>query len=431
MTESFLHYLWKHSLYCFVQLKTTDGKTLKIIHPGYPHQDAGPDFKQAIIKINDMIWAGDVEIHLHSSDWFKHGHQDDLKYQSVVLHVVFEHDTDIPRSACELFPTLELKEYIPKKMLEEYLKLSLSENELPCKSQLHQINDLQFAALLSGKAMERLLNRQKMIFDIVNQCQGNWNEAFFRILTINFGFKTNSAAFELLGKSISFKHLLSHANARLQIYALIFGQAGMLEIETEDSYQKALFSEYQYLKYKYKLTSIHEKNWNYLRLRPKNFPCVRLAQLSELLFRSPDLFQKILLEENIENLSVLFSCKPHDYWQTHYHFSKISKKHDTSLGKNTTNLLLINTVSPILFAYATFHGNSDLQQRAFDILENIPFEENNITQFYKNAGFPAHKALYSQAILELKAHSCSKKKCLDCSIGSYIIKGNNNESTNC
>lgn len=422
MQESFLHYVWKHRLYDFQNLKTTADEIVSVIHPGFSHVHAGPDFKQAMIKIDEVTWAGDVEIHIHSSDWFKHQHQYDPKYQSIILHVVYEHDTEIRREAGELFPTIELKKYIPKRMIERYRELSLSENVLPCRNQIEHIDKLNFTSFLSGFAMERLMNRQNAIFEILKQCKNDWEETFFRMLLLGFGFKTNATAFELMGKSLPFRHLKKHTDAKKQIYALIFGQAGMLEKEEEDTYYQILQSEYQYLKYKYNLIPIQEKNWNYLRLRPPNFPCIRLAQLSELLFRSPDLFHKLLYDEKAVSDNRCLSYPPDDYWQTHFYFGKTTHRRNVSLGEGAANLLLINTVVPVLFAYATFHGDEKMQIRALTILENIAFEENSITHFYREAGFPSDGALYSQAILELNKNYCPRKLCLKCAIGSAILR---------
>ena len=335
MTESFLHYVWRHTLYQFADIHTTDGCRLQVVHPGYPHQDAGPDFKQAIIKIDDITWAGDVELHLKSSDWLKHGHQNDAKYRSVILHVVYEHDTDILRMPGEHYPTLALKNYIPQPLLEEYLKLSRSENDLPCQAQLSMLSRLQLTSILSGKAIERLFHKQEHIVSIVNQCQANWEEAFFRILAMNFGFKTNTTAFELLGRSLPFKYIQKHAQVRTQVYALLFGQAGMLEENIiEDDYCHALFEEYHYLKYKYRLTPIPEKSWNYLRLRPRNFAALRLAQLSELLHNHPHLFQQMREFPEQEQIEKLFVCSPHPYWETHSKFGKTTTKRDcTQIGR--------------------------------------------------------------------------------------------------
>ena len=422
MTESFLHYVWKNKIFQFLDLKTTDNEDIKIIHPGFPHQDAGPDFKQAIVRIGGITWAGDVEIHVNSSDWLKHRHQFDPKYQSVALHVVYNFDCIIKRSEYEHISTLELKNYIPDKVIEEYQKLSLSDNILPCRLEVKNFSALQFSSFLSGIAMDRMLGKQNCIFEIVRNCSEDWNESFFRLLAVNFGFKTNAPAFELLGRSLPYKILCKHSNSRLQIYSMIFGQAGMLEDELDDPYFIQLQNEYQYLRYKYKLSSIHKKSWNYLRLRPQNFPCIRLAQFSEIIYNTSDFLYKYLFTGDFESLIEVFKKEPHVYWKTHYHFGKITAEHNVSLGKKTENLIFINTLIPLLFAFGTFRGDERIQEKAILLLENIDFEENRTTVFYKEAGFPADNALFSQAILELHQRYCLAKKCLDCALGSFIIR---------
>lgn len=424
MKERLLHYIWQHKLYHAAELETTTHQAIHVIHPGYPHQDAGPDFKQAIISIGDMTWAGNVEIHLKTSDWLQHGHQHDPKYQNIILHIVYSHDMEISKNEQAAFPTLELKDYIPKEILTAYQQLSLSDNLLPCRQQIPEITPLTFTSFISSFAMERLFQKQQNILEMVEACKGNWEEAFFRLLAINFGFKTNTTAFELLGKHLPYRYIAKHAHVQLQVYALIFGQAGMLENEEpeDDDYYAKLQKEYQYLRYKYKLTPIHEKNWNRLRLRPANFPAIRLAQFSELLHHEPDLFKQLISSSPPFLFDSIFSHKPHDYWENHFMFNKSTKSHSITLGKKAIELIVINTIAPFLFAYAHFHGNETLQMHSINLLEETAFEENKTTLFYRDAGFPSKDALCSQAILEIANNFCKKKKCLACAIGSFILK---------
>ncbi|MDR3046026.1 MAG: DUF2851 family protein [Bacteroidales bacterium] len=422
MNESFLHYVWRHRLFNPSNLQTTDGEKISIIHPGFAHQHAGPDFKQSVVKINDIMWAGDVEIHVKSSDWLKHHHQNDPKYNSVILHVVYEHDVELYKEEKRSFPTFVLGAHIPETLIRRYMELSTSKEELVCRRHIQELNPLTMTSFLSRVAIERLLSRQHHIFEVVSQCEDNWEEAFFRILAISFGFKTNEGAFDLLGRSIPFHYLSKHLTARTQIYALIFGQAGMLEEPCEDDYYLQLSSEYQYLRYKYKLTPIPKSCWNYLRLRPKNFPCIRLAEFSELLFRAPKLFNNLLEGISTQELLKVLSVTPDAYWQTHYHFGKCVKSSNLSVGKAAAFSIIINTLVPILFSYSVFHGDETMQNRAVSVLESVEFEENSITRIYREIGFPTGSALDSQAILQLKREYCSKKQCLKCSIGSFILR---------
>ena len=423
MDESLLHYFWRNKVFATVPLRTTDGRDLQILRTGTPHQDAGPDFKQAVVKVGELTWAGDVEIHIRSSDWLRHGHQHDEKYGSIVLHVVYEDDVGLELPC----PTLELKPYIPAKKITEYEKLSRSPELLPCRSFIPMMTPLQFTELLSRLAAERCERRRQEFFDTLHRCHDSWHEAVFRRFVVSFGFRTNADAFELLAQSLSYKYVLKHKDSRLQVYALVFGQAGMLEAERareleNDTYYRMLQDEYRYLRYKYGLTSIPVKTWNLLRLRPQNFPCMRLAQLSECLYRIPDLIEHLLHCQNVKSLEHISEFSPNEYWETHRHFGKSGSHHSCQIGEQTVNLLVINTVVPVRLAHATFHGDDRMKEKAFSLLEQVGFENNVITRQYVDAGFPNGSALYSQAILELHKNYCVPKQCLRCDIGCMIMR---------
>ena len=428
MDEMLLHYFWKNRIISKYHLQTTDERKLIIVDPGFPHRDAGPDFKQAIIKLDGFTWVGDVEIHVNASDWFRHGHQNDAKYQSLILHVVFRNDVDIGAN----FPTLELKDYIAPQLIAEYEGLSLSQELLPCRSELENVTSLQFASWLSRLMVTRLERRQEEFFTTLHLCHDSWQEAVFRCLVSNFGFRTNAPAFELLAKSIPYRILLKHKDSRLQIYALFFGQGGFLDDDLPgDDYYQTLQSEYSYLRFKYNLISIPLKIWNLLRLRPQNFPCIRIAQLCECLYRIPDIIELIISGEDIAQFSALSDFEPHPYWKTHRHFGKESASSDSShsakqghsclIGKQTVSLLIINTVVPVRFSYASFRGDEASKEKCLELLENLAYEQNAITKQYAVAGFPHETALESQAILELNHHYCVKKRCIQCEIGNKII----------
>ena len=451
MDEALLHYFWRNKLFATVPLVTTDGRELRILRTGVPHQDAGPDFKQAVVRVGGLTWAGDVEIHIRASDWLRHGHQHDGKYGTIVLHVVYEEDVGLGLPC----PTLELKRYIPPSLIAEYEHLSRSAELLPCRSFLPSVMPLQFSGWLSRLAVERYERKQQEVFNVLHTCHDSWHEAVFRRFVVNFGFRTNAAAFELLGRSLPYKYVLKHKDSRLQVYALVFGQAGMLEEECagagghvrgvgrgrkgdgenaegdggleNDGYYRMLRDEYQYLRYKYGLSPIPVKTWNLLRLRPQNFPCVRLAQLSECLYRIPDLMEQLLHCGDVTSLTHISGFVPSEYWETHRHFGRGSPRHSCQIGSQTVDLLVINTVVPVRLAYATFHGDDGMKEKAFSLLEQIGFENNVITRQYVEAGFPNGSALYSQAILELHKNYCVPKQCLRCDIGCWILKRKNSE----
>lgn len=423
MTEAFLHYLWKHRLFDFMNLKTTAGEPLQIIFPGYHNTDAGPDFRQAIVQIGAMKWAGDVEIHIRSSDWYRHHHQDDEKYLSVALHVVYEHDCEVERRKGELFPTFELKNYIPEEMLAQYQRLMASPEQIPCASYLPGIEPLHLRSLLSSMVMERMLRKQEDVLRMVRECNGDWKETLYRLLAIGFGFKTNVTAFELLAKSLPLKVLAKHADSELQTAALIFGQAGMLERSEVDEYYDALKYEYDYLRCKYQLMPIGEHHWNLLRLRPPNFPCVRLAQLAALMHDSPDLSELCLECPSVETLKRELSVCANPYWENHYHFGqKTILKHSVCLGDTAASLLIINTVVPFRFAHHRFFGNENQLERTLALLEELSFENNKRTREFVHSPFPQQNAMDSQALLELSQYYCSPKRCLECAVGEKIVR---------
>jgi hypothetical protein len=420
MNEMLLHYFWRNQLFHALDLHTTDHRALKLVYPGNAHQNAGPDFKQAVIKIDGITWVGDVEIHVRTSDWLRHGHQHDAKYQSVILHVVYQHDVELE----ENFPTLELKEYIPPSMVAEYEQMSCSRDLLPCRQSLPEVTPLQFASWLSRLAVERMQRKQQEVVQVVRECHHNWQEAVFRCFVANFGFSTNASAFELLSKNLPYRYVLKHKDSRLQIYALVFGQAGLLEQlpDEPDSYFESLQSEYDYLKYKYGLTPIPAKIWNLLRLRPQNFPCVRLAQLSECLYRIPELMELLLNDADISLLRGVSLFEPSDYWKSHLHFGRDSPTRPRKIGQQTFNLLVINVVVPVRLAYAAFRGDDAGRDHTMALLETCDFESNHITRQYVSAGFPSGHALYSQAILELYKGYCTPKRCANCDIGCLILR---------
>ena len=406
-----------------MNVRTTLGEPLHIIFPGYHNTDAGPDFRQAIVQIGAMKWAGDVEIHIRSSDWYRHHHQDDEKYLSVALHVVYEHDCEVERRKGELFPTLELKNYIPEEMLAQYQRLMASSEQLPCSSYLPDMESLHFRSLLSSLVVERMLRKQEEVLRMVGECNGDWKETLYRLLAIGFGFKTNVTAFELLSKSLPLKVLTKHADSELQTAALVFGQAGMLERSDVDDYHDALKYEYDYLRCKYQLMPIGEHHWKLLRLRPPNFPCVRLAQLAALVHLSPDLAELCLENPSVKVLKKTLSVSANPYWESHYHFGqKTILKHSMNLGETAASLLIINTVVPFRFAHHRFFGNEHQLEETMGLLEQLDFERNKLTRMYASTPFPQQNAMDSQALLELWQQYCVPKRCLDCAIGERIVR---------
>ena len=421
ISEKLLHYVWKNQWFTKENLQTVHKKSVSIINQGFPHHDAGPDFKQAIIKIGDVTWAGNVEIHIRSSDWYKHEHQNDMKYKSVILHVVYEHDREVFIEGRNPLSTLELKSLLSSQLLLRYSQLMNTLHPLPCEAYIEKITPLTIEAFLARLYHDRMVKKQISIFEILHSFSEDWEQVLFYVLCQSFGFKTNAPAFEMLCKVLPFKILKKHTDSHLQIAALIFGQAGMLDDELEDSYYQSLQNEYLYLKTKYRLIPVDVKNWNLLRLRPHNFPCIRLAQLVEIIYKHRDLFPKITDFHNISYFESIFVNKIDEYWKTHYYFGKESRASDKIMGEKSFQLLLINALVPFLYSYGTFIGNEKLQVYGLRIPELLPFEENHITSRYQQIGFCAKHAVNSQALLELHYEYCEKKRCIDCVIGQRVV----------
>ncbi|MCR4737147.1 MAG: DUF2851 family protein [Bacteroidales bacterium] len=422
MKEAFLQYVWRNRLFRDEGVRTTSGEPLRIVFPGYPNSDAGPDFRQAVVQIGGITWAGDVEIHLRSSDWYRHRHQSDAKYRSVILHVVYEHDTEVERQPNECYPTLELCGRVPEEIFRRCDELVGSPELLACRSKIEVCDPLTVQAFVSTMAMERLLRKQGWVLDTVRQCQGDWREALYRLLVVSFGFKTNGDAFELLARSLPYRILSRHLDSALQVNALLFGQAGMLGDSLGDAYYSKLKYEYDFLQYKYALQPIGTERWNLLRLRPSNFPCLRIAQLAALLIRNKDLLDTLLHSSDLDVLRRCFAVTADIYWRTHYHFGRETVPHGIALGASTADSLFINTVVPFLFAHYKFSGADEKLESVMMVWDRLPFEDNRLTRVCVGTPIPRTSALDSQAMMELLGQYCKKKRCMECTVGDRIIQ---------
>jgi hypothetical protein len=422
MKEEFLHYVWQHRHYDFRNLKTSWGQRLNVLFPGYHNYDAGPDFLQAVVTIDDVRWVGNVEIHCRSSDWLRHKHQEDDKYKSVILHVVYEHDMEIQLDENEIVPTLELKERIPTEMFVRYESLMKVPDLLLCRTQSLNVAPLIIQSQLSEVLIERIMRRQNGFQNTLMNCHSDWNELIYRVMAVGFGCKKNVTAFELLAQSLPFRIVRSHLASKLQVYALVFGQSGLLDAEEYDEYSERLRYEYDYLRYKYQLTPIGAHQWNWLRLRPQNFPSLRLAQFAQLLYETGDSLMERVLYSPYPQLRQWLSVVPDDYWECHYQLGKTTVEHASGVGAATVDLLIINTVVPLRFSYARFTGDDAMQEGALSLLEEVRFEDNVTTRAFADSGFPCRSAYDSQAQLELMEHYCARKRCLQCSIGEKLVR---------
>lgn len=422
MKEEFLHYVWQHRHYDFKDLKTSWGQRLNVVFPGYHNHDAGPDFLQAVITLDNVRWIGSVEIHCRSSDWLRHKHQEDDKYKSVVLHVVYEHDMEIQLDENEFVPTLELKERIPYEMFDRYEGLMKEPDVLLCRCMLTKVDPLIIQSQMSEVLLERMIRRQSGFQSTLSNCQSDWNELIYRVVAIGIGCKKNSTAFELLAQSLPYRIVRAHLSSKMQLYALLFGQSGMLDGVEEDEYADRLRYEYDYLRYKYRLIPIGAHQWNWLRLRPQNFPSLRLAQFAQLLYETGNSQMERVLYSPYPQLRQWLSVAPDDYWESHYQLGKQTVEHASGIGAATADLLIINTVVPLRLCYARFTGNDAMQEGALSLLEEVRYEDNVKTRVFADSGFPCRSAYDSQAQLELMDHYCLRKRCLQCSIGEKIVR---------
>ncbi len=417
--EQFLHYVWFQKLFVPKQT-TTDGQRVEIIDVGQCNTDAGPDVFNAKVRIGETLWAGNVEFHQRSSDWLLHEHGKNPAYDSVILHVVGKADTDIFRPDGHKIPQLELQ--YPQNLNDSYQEFLAKKTFVPCANSLSQISDFEKHAWLDRLAVERLEHKTQVIDDLLQKTTNNWEEAFYIILARAFGFSTNALPFELLAKSLPNTILGKHRNDLQQIEALLFGQAAMLETEKNDDYYALLQREYRFLKAKFSLTPIDGSLWKFLRLRPSNFPTIRLAQLANLIVKSHNLFSQILEKTDLKSLRELFVCEAGDYWKTHYIFGEKSSERSKKLSTSSIDILLINSVIPFLFCYGTRHNNEQLQQRAIDFLMALPAERNSIVQGFAACGISAENACDTQALIQLKRAYCDIRNCLRCRFVTPVLK---------
>lgn len=420
--EDLLHFVWKYKRFDFSNLSTTSGETVRVIDFGKHNLQDGPDFLTAKIQIGATTWAGNVEMHLRSSDWNKHKHQHDPAYKNVILHVVLEEDEKIRRESGEPIPCLEIKKLIPKGIATKYQKILHNEYWIPCQHFFNDVNELTLTMWLERLLVERLEDKTASLKTLLDKNKQDWEETFYQALGKNFGVKTNADPFLQLTQSLSLKTLLKHKNSLLQIEALLFGQSGLLEEEKEDAYPQKLREEYKFLQKKYSLTPVNAVQWKFMRMRPANFPTIRIAQFATLLFQTVHLFSKILVVKNVKEIENMFELKLSNYWQDHYVFDKPSTKRKKSLGKTAVHLLIINTIAPFLFLYGMEKQEEKFKELALKILEETAPEKNSIIKKWNELGVDAASAFQSQALLQLKNKYCSEKRCLECSIGNQILK---------
>lgn len=418
--ERLLHYVWKYKLYTATPLITTEGRPVQVIDPGMQNTDAGPDFFNAKIKIDGTLWVGSVEIHDKSSDWLLHHHDTDKAYDCVILHIIGFNDFQPVRTNGNPIPQMLLT--VPENILRSIDWLLYREAALPCLDHITGIAPLHIACWMEALLSERLERKTHDIFLLLDAYQTDWNEVFYITLTRNFGFGVNNDAFERLAKSLPLRCIQKQRNSHSQIEAMLFGQAGMLEEENDDHYYRLLQREYDFLRHKFGLSTMEDFVFKNLRTRPVNFPYLKVAQLAALWVRYDTLFSAILEARSTGEIKKYFRIPPSGYWETHYHFRYASPRKEKTIGENALNILLINTVVPMLFAYGLHNKRPEYCERATRLLESIPPEKNTIVTTFYNAGITVRHAGDSQALIQLKREYCEKKKCLYCRIGFRMLK---------
>lgn len=427
MKEDLLQFIWKFRYFNTSNLKTVDGSELLIIHPGVQNFNQGPDFLNARIQINGTLWVGNVELHLFSKQWEYHKHDKDENYKNIILHVVWHHDGDIHDIKGTKLPTLELEKRVSKILLTRYQTLMEKEQQgksvfIPCESHLHLVPELTWNSWKTRMVAERLSEKSKTVFEILEHTEYNWEESLWQLIALNFGGKINGQVFRSVAQSIPQKILARHKDQLIAIEAMLMGQAGLLNNEFDDSYPKMLKKEYAFYKNKYKLQTVNGSVL-FLRMRPANFPSLRLAQLASLIHNSAHLFSKLKACETIAEIKELLSAEPNEFWLYHY---KLDDKGDTlkkkPLGKQMVENIIINTISPVLFAYGIYFKDEIFKERAINWLESINPEKNSITSGFERLRIVNKSAFDSQAFIQMKNNYCNQTRCLQCGIGASILK---------
>ncbi|WP_297328758.1 DUF2851 family protein [uncultured Bacteroides sp.] len=421
--EKLLHYVWKHKIFPLEMLRTTSGQPVEVIDPGLPNMNAGPDFFNAKLKIEGTLWVGNVEIHRQASDWFRHGHDRDKSYDTVILHVVGVSDCEVYRTNGELIPQLLLP--CPDTIRQRYNELKQTDIYPPCYSIFGILPQLTVHSWLSALQVERFEQKARIISKRLEQFNQHWEDVFFITLARNFGFGLNGDAFESWANHIPFRSVDKHRDNLFQVEAFFLGQAGLLEEETDDRdmYHQKLQKEFRYLQHKFDLpTPMSVDQWRFLRLRPGNFPHVRLAQLAYLYHKEQALFSRIMEAETLDAVKKILAGGTSLYWEEHFNFRKTSSRRTKRVGENALNLIVINTVIPFLYAYGLHKADEMLCERATCFLEALKAENNYVTRLWSGAGLPVYTAADSQALLQLQKEYCEKKDCLRCRFGFEYLR---------
>ena len=423
MKEDFLHYLWKFKKFEISNLTTANGEILTIVNSGQYLQLSGPDFFNAQIIIGNQKWAGNVEIHIKSSDWYVHHHEKDEAYDNIILHVVWEHDTQIFRKNNTEIPVLELKKYVSKEVLDKYQSLIAPKSWIYCEKQLSTIDDFILENWKERLFFERLERKSIAIQELLQNTQQDWETVLFCMLAKNFGLNTNGEIFLKIAQSIPFSIIRKEGEEVENLESLFLGKSKLLEGHKEDVYFKNLKSRFEYLTHKYNLEHTLFETVEFFKHRPDNFPTIRWSQLATLYANQHNLFSKLIGNNSVKNIYEIFEVSVSTYWQTHYTFDKESPKKKKALSKSFIDLIIINTIIPFQFAYSKSLGK-ELSESLLNLIKEVSPESNAIIQKFNSFEIKSKNAFETQSLLQLKNEYCNKSRCLECAIGIEVIKNN-------
>lgn len=416
-----MQYVWKHRLWRSEDMVTNTGKKVRVVDPGLLNTDAGPDFFNAKIEIDGHMWVGNVEMHYRATDWKRHHHDSDKAYDSVILHVVAKDDAPVRRTNGELIPQLVLE--VSSQFNADYASLVGATIEVPCATKIKQVPHLTIVEWVEGLAFERLHGKVERIHQLLDSFNGSWEDVCYVTLARNFGFGINNDAFERLARRTPLRLLGKHSDSVLQIEALLFGQAGMLDAQKQgmDSYYNQLCTEYAFLSNKFQLTPMEKESWKLFRIRPQNFPYRRIAMLAQFIEGGFRMMNRILEAEDEKEMRALFEVELSGYWTKHYTFGKPNERATATLSRSSTDIILINTVAPLLYAYGELTGNYEMTDKAIKLLEDLRAESNSIVSHFVAYGIDCPDALTSQALVQLKREYCDARKCIYCKIGHHLL----------
>lgn len=428
--ELLLHYIWRHRILPLQELHTTDGQTVEVIDPGLHNNNSGPDFFNAKLRIGGTLWVGNVEIHERSTDWFMHCHDHDPAYNNVVLHVAAVIDADVVTADGSRPPQLEL--HVPPHILQNYRRLLADDRYPPCRDTVMKLPRLTVHSWMSALSAERLAHKCDAIEQRVKAADGSWEQAFFATIARSFGFGINSEAFEQWAAALPLMQVAHHRDNPFQVEALFLGTAGLLDdsamsdrqrdAATQDPYFIRLQNEWTYLAHKFSLTAMQRQTWRFMRLRPQNFPYIRLVQLAQLYCSRHADLSRITACNTIADIRAALNAEVSDYWRTHYTFGNESRPSAKHLSAASIDLLIVNAVVPMLYAYGRHRHDERLATRAAELLELLPPEDNTHIRLWKECGITAENAADTQALIQLQNRYCERKDCLRCRFGYYSLK---------